>query len=61
MTGITEPVKQTTDILAGTAVGAAWLNMLPDLLSIIALALSIVWFMIRIWESETVKDWRNKE
>ncbi len=46
-----ETAKQTVDAVAGATVIVTWLDYLPD----IAAALSIVWFLIRIWESETVK------
>ncbi|MDH5557623.1 MAG: hypothetical protein OEZ03_09745 [Alphaproteobacteria bacterium] len=54
-----ELFKQGADATAGTAVVATWLEWLPDSLSIIAAFLSIVWFLIRIWESETVKGLRG--
>ena len=46
-----ESVKHSLDAAAGATVIVTWLDYLPD----IAAALSIVWFLIRIWESETVK------
>lgn len=48
---IHESAKQTVDAAAVGVAGAAWINWLPD----VAAGLSIVWLLIRIWESETVK------
>ena len=36
------------------------LGTLVDMLPAIAAALSIVWSLIRIWESKTVQNWLNK-
>lgn len=54
-----EQIKHTTDAVAATSAPAAFFGWLPDALSIIAVLLSIVWFALRIWESETVKGWRK--
>lgn len=48
---IHEPAKHTADAVAVGVAGATWIDWLPD----IAAGLSIVWLLIRIWESETVK------
>lgn len=51
-----ESAKQTVDAVAAATVAVTWLDYLPS----IAAGLSIVWFLIRIWESETVKGLRCK-
>jgi len=56
-----EPAKHATDAAMATSAAAAMLEMLPDVLSIIAAVLSIIWFALRIWESETVKGWRRRK
>lgn len=48
---IQETTKHGIDAAAGAAVVGTWLDYLPS----IAAALSIIWFLIRIWESDTVK------
>lgn len=48
---IQETTKYALDAAAGATVVVTWLDYLPS----IAAALSIVWFLIRIWESDTVK------
>jgi hypothetical protein len=53
---VQESAKHTADAAAGATVVVTWLDYLPD----IAAALSIIWFLIRIWESETVKGLRGK-
>lgn len=54
---IQESAKHAADAVAGTTVVVTWLDYLPD----VAAALSIIWFLIRIWESETVKEFRGKK
>ena len=51
-----ESAKHTVDAVAVGVAGATWVDWLPD----IAAGLSIVWLLIRIWESETVKRLRGK-
>jgi hypothetical protein len=36
------------------------LGTLVDMLPAVAAALSIVWSLLRIWESKTVQNWLNK-
>lgn len=36
-----------------------WLASLANILPSIAALLSIVWLLIRIWESNTVREWRG--
>jgi hypothetical protein len=48
---IQEATKHGLDAAAGATVVVTWLDYLPD----IAAALSIIWFLIRIWESDTVR------
>lgn len=50
--------KNGVDVAAMGSAAASW--GLPDYLGMIAAAFSIVWFAIRIWESETVKSFRGK-
>lgn len=52
---VQETTKHTVDAVAVTVAGATWVDWLPD----IAAGLSIVWLLIRIWESETVKSLRG--
>lgn len=53
---VQETTKQTVDAAAVTVAGATWIDWLPD----VAAGLSIIWLLIRIWESETVKSLRGK-
>ena len=46
-----ESVKHAFDAGAVVVAGATWVDWLPN----IAAGLSIVWLLLRIWESETVK------
>lgn len=53
---IEDPNTVTVDIAAvGIAFGAL-VNALPAVASI----LSIIWFLIRIWETDTVKQWTGR-
>lgn len=46
-----ETAKHVADAGAVAVAGAAWVDWLPSLAAI----LSIIWLLLRIWESETVK------
>jgi hypothetical protein len=37
------------------------LGTLIDMLPAVAAILSIIWSLLRIWESKTVQDWLNKD
>ena len=51
-----EIVKQSLDFFAaGVAVGAI-IKVLPA----IAAVLSIIWLSLRIWESDTVREWTGR-
>ncbi len=52
--------KTPIDLTAATSTGAVWMGMLPEMLTVIATGLTIIWFAIRIWETETVQKLRNK-
>lgn len=47
--------KTPIDITAVSATGLTWLGALPELAAFIASILTIIWFLIRIFETETVK------
>lgn len=55
-----EKNKHIADITAMTVTGGTLLDRLPE----IAAAFSILWFIIRIWESRTIiqlrQRWRRK-
>ncbi len=59
MTGVPEQVKQAADVVAVGTVGATLLGWLPAA----AAALTIIWTLIRIYETKTVKAaiarWRD--
>ncbi len=46
-----ETIKHIVDYTAVGVAGMTWLEMLPH----ISAALAIIWFVIRIYESETVQ------
>ena len=54
---ISEPTKHVVDALSILTV----LGTLVELLPAIAAILSIVWSLIRIYESKTVQRWLGKE
>jgi hypothetical protein len=54
---VQESAKHAVDAVATGTVVVTWLDFLPD----VAAGLSIVWFLLRIWESETVKGFRGKQ
>ena len=47
-----DTMKHTLDIAFAAVVGGAWLQLLPT----VSTVLVIIWYLIRIWESETVKN-----
>lgn len=52
-----DSAKDVADVAAGSTVLLTLGAWLPPIASI----LSIAWFALRIWESETVKAIRNRE
>lgn len=52
--------KTPIDLTSATSTGAVWMGMLPEMLTVIATGLTIIWFAIRIWETETIQKIRNK-
>lgn len=52
--------KTPIDLTAASSTGAVWMGMLPEMLTVIATGLTIIWFAIRIWETETVQKIINK-
>ncbi len=52
--------KTPIDVTAATSTGAVWMGMLPEMLTIIATTLTIIWFAIRIWETETIQKFISK-
>ena len=51
-----QDIKPVVAAAAVGVAGAAWLSWIPH----VAAALSVIWFVLRIWESETVKEIRGK-
>jgi hypothetical protein len=47
--------KTPIDVTAAGSTGAVWMGMLPEMLTVIATGLTIIWFAIRIYETDTVK------
>lgn len=52
--------KTPIDLTAATSTGAVWMGMLPEMLTVTATGLTIIWFAIRIWETKTVQKLFNK-
>ena len=50
-----QDAKHVVDAAAVGVAGLTWFSWLPN----IAAGLSIIWLLIRIWESETVKGFRK--
>ena len=53
---IEEPTKQIIDVSAGVVTIGAILEMVPEITAV----LSLIWVVIRILETETVKNVINK-
>jgi hypothetical protein len=56
MTDSTETVKHVVDALSIVTVIGTLVDMLPS----VAAGFTIVWTVIRIWETETVKRWTGR-
>tara|TARA_R110000796_G_scaffold63770_1_gene147518 strand:+ start:429 stop:599 length:171 start_codon:yes stop_codon:yes gene_type:complete len=52
-----ESGKEAVDIVAGSTALLAMAAWLPPLSSLFA----ILWFSVRIWESDTVRGWTNRD
>jgi len=52
--------KTPIDMTAATTAGASLFGMLPEIAALIGSFLSIVWFSIRIYETDTVKKFLGK-
>jgi len=48
---IPEQAKLPIDAIAAAGTGAAWLGWLPNIVA----AVTVIWVLIRIWETETIK------
>jgi hypothetical protein len=52
-----ETIKHVTDGLSIVTV----IGTLADILPALAALFSLVWSLIRIWETQTVQDWVNRK
>lgn len=52
--------KTPIDMTAASTAGASLFGMLPEMAALIGSVLSIIWFSIRIYETETVKNFLGK-
>ena len=50
-------IKTGIDMAAVLGGLGSWLALLPDF----AALLSVIWLALRIWESETVRRWTNRD
>ena len=57
MTDFTEDAKQFVDALSIATVVGTLVDMLPS----VAAVFTIVWTVIRIWETDTVQRWVKKD
>ena len=54
-------LQETEKHLLDAAAIGAWIGALAGWLPAIAAALSIVWTVIRIWETRTVQRWLRRQ
>ena len=54
---MTEEMKSTVDIASGGITLGAFFEALPEITALFAL----VWWIIRLWETETVKNFFNRD
>lgn len=61
MSYIATTVKIAADTTATITIISAWLGVLSTTLTIIATLGAIVWWGIRLYETDTIKKWLKKE
>lgn len=54
---LSEPLKELFDWASFTGAIAAFFKLVPEISGLVGL----VWLCIRLWETETVKGWRNSD
>ncbi len=52
-----QEIKTATDVASITVVTSAIMEWVPP----VAALLSIIWMLLRIWETETVKGWTGRD
>jgi hypothetical protein len=55
LASLSEAAKHKTDAAAVGAVASSWIIDHTSLFTGIAAILTVVWFLLRIWESDTVR------
>ena len=53
-------VSHSVDAVAGVSLIAAVAGYLPTLGACIVAVLAPIWYLLQIWESQTVREWRTK-
>jgi len=53
---MTSEAKTGIDVVAVAGGLGSWFDLLPD----VAALLSIIWLALRIWETDTVKQWTGR-
>ena len=50
-------IQWVGNIVSGGALITSWVGILPTLMTITASMIALVWYLIQIYESETVRRW----
>jgi hypothetical protein len=46
-------------IASAGAIITSWIGLLPTIMTVAASGVALLWYIIQIWESETVAKWRQ--
>jgi hypothetical protein len=60
LASLSEAAKHKTDAAAVGAVASSWVIDHTSLFTGIAAILTVIWFLIRIWESDTVRGFTGR-
>ena len=58
---IPQGTKNILDVAAGATVGLSWISTAQSVITLISTLVGLVWICIRVIETETYKNWRNKK
>jgi hypothetical protein len=45
------------NIVSGGALVTSWVGIMPTIMTLLASGIALVWYLIQIYESETVRRW----
>lgn len=58
---VPQGTKAALDIAAGATVGLSWISTAQSVVTLVSTIVGLIWICIRVLETETYKNWRNKK